>query len=160
MDNHIAGYLRNICGILEKNSVEYLVVGGTAVALHGYLRVSLTSSGMAAEKPDFDFWYNPAYKNYFNLLNSMGELGQDVSEFIKEKTPDPQSSFFKLETDLLTIDFLPSLPGLKKFKDSFREKEVAIIDGVQIAFLNLNDLLINKHTMARDKDLNDIEHLK
>jgi hypothetical protein len=36
MDNHIAGYLRNICGILEKNSVEYLVVGGTAVALHGY----------------------------------------------------------------------------------------------------------------------------
>jgi hypothetical protein len=115
---------------------------------------------LAAEKPDFDFWYNPAYKNYFNLLNSIGELGQDVSEFIKEKTPKPQSSFFKLETDLFTIDFLPSLPGLKKFKDSFREKEVAMIDGVQIAFLNLNDLLINKHTMARDKDLNDIEHLK
>jgi len=35
-----------------------------------------------------------------------------------------------------------------------------MIDGVQIAFLNLNDLLINKHTMARDKDLNDIKHLK
>ena len=83
MDNHIAGYLCNICGILEKNSVEYLVVGGTAVALHGYLRASLTSSGITAEKSDFDFWYNPAYKNYFNLLNSIGELGQDVSEFIK-----------------------------------------------------------------------------
>ena len=35
-----------------------------------------------------------------------------------------------------------------------------MVEGVQIAFLNLNDLLINKYTMARDKDLNDIEHLK
>jgi hypothetical protein len=50
------------------HSVEYLVVGGTAVALHGYFRQSHDPSGQLMEKHDLDFWYNPTYDNYFKLL--------------------------------------------------------------------------------------------
>jgi len=82
-----------ICKALNKHSVQYLIVGGTAVALHGYFRPSLNESGLPAEKPDLDFWYNPAYDNYFRLLNALEELGEDVSEFKAEIAPNPRRSF-------------------------------------------------------------------
>ena len=31
-------------------------------------------------KPDLDFWYNPTYENYFNLLKALEELGIDLIE--------------------------------------------------------------------------------
>jgi len=45
----------HICKILNKHSVEYLLVGSTAVALHGYFRLSHQSSGQLTEKHDLDF---------------------------------------------------------------------------------------------------------
>ena len=83
-----------ICNELNKNDVQYLIVGGTAVALHGYFRWSYTSDGKAAEKYDLDIWYNPNYENYFNLLHALENLGQEVSKFKNEKSPNPKSSFF------------------------------------------------------------------
>ena len=57
-----------VCQILNKNAVQYLIVGGTAVAFHGYFRWSQNPSGDPAEKFDLDIWYNPTYDNYFKLL--------------------------------------------------------------------------------------------
>ena len=39
------------------------MVGGTAVALHGYFRQSHDPSGQLMGKHDLDFWYNPTYVN-------------------------------------------------------------------------------------------------
>jgi hypothetical protein len=52
----------HVCKILNKNAVQYLIVGGTAVAFHGYFRWSQNSSGTPAEKFDLDIWYNPHMK--------------------------------------------------------------------------------------------------
>jgi hypothetical protein len=54
-------------------------------------------AGKIAEKPDLDFWYNPTYDNYFKLLNALEELGQDVTRFKDEQTPNPKKSFFRYE---------------------------------------------------------------
>lgn len=89
MEKTLSESILNICNVLNKNSVQYLLVGGTAVALHGYLRHSRNDAGEVMDKPDLDFWYNPTYENYFNLLNAIKVLGQDVSEFENEKAPDP-----------------------------------------------------------------------
>ena len=71
MTNDITDNLCYVCNILSANAVEYLVVGGTAVALHGYYRKSVLASGVVADKPDFDIWYNSTYTNYFRLLNTI-----------------------------------------------------------------------------------------
>ncbi|MCD6012141.1 MAG: hypothetical protein K0Q79_2003 [Flavipsychrobacter sp.] len=160
MDSNLSENLSGICKVLLKNNVDYLIVGGMAVALHGYFRVSITSLGIPTEKPDFDFWYNPSYKNYFNLLNALKELGQDVSAFEKETAPDPKSSFFKLELDLFTMDFLPSIPGISKFKNSYANREIATLNSVEISFICLDDLLTSKQATKRPQDINDIEQLK
>jgi hypothetical protein len=87
MQNSSIECVVKVCNLLNKHSVEYLIVGGTAVALHGYQRYSRKSSGAVADKPDLDIWYNPTYKNYYNVLNALDELGVDVSKFREEKTP-------------------------------------------------------------------------
>lgn len=117
MEGSLSESVLHVCKILNKHSVGYLLIGGTAVALHGYYRLSRQTSGMTTEKHDLDFWYNSTYDNYFRLLDALEELGQDVSRLKAEKSPNPKKSFFRLEYDNFTVDFLPELPGLSRFRD-------------------------------------------
>lgn len=160
MDNDLRSNLLTVCKLLSKHKVEYLVVGGAAVALYGYFRISITSMGNYAEKPDIDLWYNPSYPNYFNLLKVIEELGQDISFFKKERTPEPRKSFFKLDFESMTIDFIPELPGLDKFKDSFAKNETVEVEGQTIFFIGIDDLIANKEALSREKDMTDVEELK
>ena len=159
MDNSITESILQVCKTLNKHSVEYLIVGGTAVALHGYFRWSYNHAGTLAEKYDLDIWYNPTYNNYFKLLDTLEDLGQDVSEFREEQTPNPKSSFFKFETEKFTLDFLPKLKGLSKFTLSFDRKEIVNFNGTDILVISFDDLIKDKETDARPKDLIDIKHL-
>jgi Na+/glutamate symporter len=52
MDNILGNSIINVCRILQKYNVEYMLIGGTAVALHGYYRHSVTLSGEITEKPE------------------------------------------------------------------------------------------------------------
>lgn len=160
MEGSLADSILHVCKILNKHSVEYLIVGGTAVALHGYFRMSRQTSGQLAEKHDLDFWYNSSYENYFKLLDVLEDLGQDISRFRAETSPNPKKSFFRLEYEKFTVDFLPELPGLSKFRYSFDKREVSNIGDIEIPFIDYDDLIANKHTQARSKDIEDIEQLK
>ena len=96
MEEKLKEILLTVCNLLSKYKIQYMLVGGAAVALNGYYRHSLSQSGIITDRPDIDIWYNPTYENYFNILKVMEELGHDISEFKNEKTPDPHKSFFKL----------------------------------------------------------------
>ena len=160
MENNIADSLLQICSILNKHSVRYIIVGGTAVALHGYLRPSTDVTGATIDKPDLDFWYNPTYENYFNLLNALEELGQDVTEFKKEQTPNPKTSFFRYELEQFTLDFLPELKAPLKFGLAFKKREVITLGKIAIPFISYDDLIADKETSARPKDIIDIKQLR
>ena len=160
MNEELSDSILSICNTLGKHSVEYLIVGGVAVALHGYFRQTTNAEGVLADKLDFDFWYNPTYKNYFNLLDALEEFGQDVEEYKNEQTPFPLQSFFKLEFEKYTLDFLPEVNGLTKFITSFKERELININKMEISFLNYRDLIKSKQANARPKDLNDIFNLE
>jgi hypothetical protein len=160
MEGSLAESILHVCTVLNKHSVEYLLVGGTAVALHGYYRLSRQTSGEVTEKHDLDFWYNSSYNNYFRLLDALEELGQDISRFKAEKSPNPKKSFFRLEYDKFTVDFLPELPGLLRFRYSYSKCEVSKIGEIEIPFISYADLIANKETQGRAKDIEDIEQLK
>ncbi len=160
MEKSLTDEILDVCKILNKNAVEYLIVGGTAVAFHGYFRWSQNSSGTAAEKFDLDIWYNPTYGNYFSLLKALAELGQDVTEFLEEKAPDPLKSYFRFNMEKFTLDFLPRLKGLSRFRQTFEKKEIVSINGVEIPIIGIDELLQDKAANSRPKDLNDIRQLK
>ncbi len=159
MENSLIDNILTVCRTLNKFSVEYIIVGGTAVALHGYYRHSMNTVGEIAEKPDLDFWYNPTYDNYFRLLNALEELGQDVTEFKNEQMPNPKKSFFRFEFEKFTLDFLPELKLSLRFRSAYNRKEIVSLDETKIPFISYEDLVLDKKANARAKDLTDIERL-
>ena len=55
MRNNLAISILSICKVLNRHSVQYIIVGGTAVALHGYFRHSINLAGTTVDKPDIGF---------------------------------------------------------------------------------------------------------
>jgi len=151
--------LSKVCLMLNKHSVEYLVVGGTAVAIHGFYRLSMTVEGIPEEKHDFDFWYNPTYPNYYKLLDALEELGQDMSEWRAEQTPNPKKSFFKIDWANFRTDFLPEINGLSKFSDSYKKRSIETFGGTNADIICYQDLIDSKKASGRKKDIDDIENL-
>ena len=103
MNSNLDKIIIGICSILNKHSIQYLIVGGSAVALHGYFRDSINQAGLTTDKPDLDCWYNPTYDNYFRLLDALEDLGEDVGEFKDEQTPNPKASFFNFNLKILRL---------------------------------------------------------
>ena len=159
MESNLADSILTVCSTLNKCSVEYMIVGGTAVALHGYLRHSLNAAGEIAEKPDLDFWYNPTYNNYFRLLQALEDLGQDVAMFKDEQAPNPKNSFFRYEFEKFTLDFLPELKFALNFRSSFSKRETVTFKNTEVPFITYEDLIADKRATARPKDIKDIEQL-
>jgi hypothetical protein len=155
----VTNNLIDICTILNKHQVQYLVIGGFAVGLHGYSRMTTDNYGKTLAKQDYDFWYNPTYENYFNLINALEKLGEDVLKFREDQTPNPLKSFFKLKFDKFTLDFLPTIIGLEKFIISFEKRDIVKIEGTEISFISFDDLIKNKQATARPKDIDDINQL-
>ncbi len=147
-DNHI-----------NKYKVEYLIVGGTAVAIHGYARLSRASNGSLLGKHDLDFWYNPTYENYFNLLKALKDIGSK-SDFYDEKKPDPNKSFFKVEFEDYKLDFLPNIKGLDKFNKSYKNRYTIKHDNIELSIISYEDLITSKEFSKREKDSIDIEMLR
>jgi len=123
MENKLRDNILTVYKLFKKHNVNYILVGGTAVALNGYYRHSMNISGELAIKPDIDIWYNPTYENYFNILKVMEDLGQDIIEFRNEKSPNPKKSFFKLEFEDFTLDILPEIKADIKFTDAYQRKK-------------------------------------
>lgn len=151
--------LLTVFATLNKYSVSYLIVGGTAVSYYGDYRPSINSSGQLVDKPDIDIWYNPTYPNYYKLLDALRELGQDVTRLREETTPDPKKSFIKYEQEDYTLDSLPALHAPLTFRECFGRRTTVTSQGVELPFISLDDLLQDKQSLGRAKDLSDIENL-
>ena len=160
MEQNLTDEILQVCKILNENNVQYLIVGGTAVAFHWYFRWSQNTSGITTEKFDLDIWYNPTYDNYFKLLKALAGLGQDVKVFLEETAPNPLKSYFKFELDKFTLDFLPKLKSVNKFRQAYEKKEILTINGIEMFFIGIDELLEDKAANSRPKDLADIKELQ
>ena len=89
----------------------------------------------------------------------ISKLGQDVTRFKEEQTPDPKRSFFRYEFEKFTLDFLPELKAPIMFRQSFNKKEIVTLDDIEIPFISYEDLISDKTANARPKDMTDIEKL-
>lgn len=160
MEDNLKNNLLTVCTLLEKHNVQYMLIGGTAVALNGYYRHSINIAGELTDKPDIDIWYNPTYENYFKILKVLKELGRDITELENEQSPNPRKSFFKLDFEDFALDILPEIKATIKFSEANKRKETVVLEQTKIHFMNFLDLIEDKGAMARKKDLEDIEQLK
>ena len=132
---------------LNANSVRYLVVGGYAVALHGYPRYT----------KDLDVWIEPTAQNAQNVLNALtafgfGSLDISTDDFLEENT------IIQLGYPPNRIDLMTTLSGLT-FEVCYPERVQVEIQGVLIDFIDLENLKTNKKETGRPQDLADFENL-
>lgn len=160
MYNDFTKHILRVCKSLNDFNVEFIIVGGTASGFHGYYRMTLDYYGIPTEKHDFDFWFNPTYENYFNILKAMKSLGKDTSSLENETAPNPKKSFLKFDFDEFKIDFLPEIKGLDSYYKSFTTSSYSKVDSVEFKILSLDDLIKAKEFDSRPKDLSDLEELR
>ena len=132
---------------LNASNVRYLVVGGYAVALHGYPRYT----------KDLDVWIEPKIQNANNVLNALtafgfGSLDITADDFLEE------GNIIQLGYPPNRIDLITSLKGLM-FENCYPERVQVEIQGVLIDFIDIENLKSNKKATGRPQDLADLENL-
>jgi hypothetical protein len=158
--NEVRATLQTVITALNRHQVDYMLVGGTAVAFYGYQRISGISFLENPEiKIDHDFWYNPTNENFINLLKALSDLEVDTSE-LQKIVFDPQKTFLKIPHKTFHTDFLPQMKGLISFRDSKRKCEKILLDENELYIISKEDLLINKKVVNRDIDKRDFESLR
>jgi hypothetical protein len=133
---------------LNANQVRYLVVGGYAVAIHGYPRYT----------KDIDIWVEMTLTNAARIVLALeqfgfGSLGLREQDFLEEDT------IIQLGYAPRRIDLLTTLPGVE-FEACFSEKVLVDIEGTPVNFIDLENLKKNKLATGRAQDIADIENLE
>lgn len=139
--------LREFIELLNSRKVEYLVVGGHAVAFHGYPRFT----------GDIDLFVRPTPDNAERVLAALvafgfGNVGLDVASLTQ---PD---KVIQLGRPPNRIDLLTSISGVS-FEQAWKERVAASLDGIPVHFIGKDSLLTNKRASGRVKDLADVDVL-
>lgn len=142
------GEVRFFFTLLDKYHVDYLIIGGAAVNVHGYSR----STG------DLDVWYNPTQENYNHLLSAVKEFGFDTSTL--DKSLDHGKAFIRLPLDNFYLECLAIIDGKINFVDALKRAYIFDLDGLPVKVIGYDDLIQNKLMSRRSKDLEDIKQLE
>lgn len=133
--------------LLNRNQVKYLVIGGYAVSFHGHPRYT----------KDIDFWIEMDDANADRTLRALDEFGFGGVGITKTDllTPD---RILQLGFPPQRIDIITTPPGVS-FSQCFERRVLGTVDGVEILFIDRENLIVNKTASGRPQDLADVDHL-
>lgn len=144
-------YSKKLLIELNKNGVQYLIIGGFAVNYYGYRRT--TGDLDLLIKPD-----NGLNKDL--LLKSFKSLGVSGSAINRLKKMDFTKPLIFIDgEEPFKIDFMTKISGVD-FNEAWNKKVQVEIDGIKVNFIDLSDLLISKITSNRLQDKLDVEKLQ
>jgi len=133
---------------LNDNNVRYLIIGGYAVAMHGYPRYT----------KDIDIWIDLEEQNAINMVKALDAFGFSSLNLHKEDFLEPDT-VIQLGYPPARIDVLVGLEGTT-FEECYKTRIEETIDGVRINFIDRKNLIILKRSAGRPQDLADIDRLE
>lgn len=140
--------LREFIELLNSAEVDYIVLGGHAVAFHGYVRYT----------GDIDFLVRRSTRNAARIVEALKEFGFPNAESLRESLAEPDK-IVQLGRPPNRIDLLTSATGIE-FDQVWERSEAAQLDGLSVRYPDLQSLLENKKASGRTKDLADAEELE
>lgn len=138
---------REFIQLLNEKKVEYILVGGYAVAFHGYSRFT----------GDIDLFFKPTLENARKLLQVLEVFGFLSLGITIEDLTEPDQ-IIQLGRPPLRIVLLNSIDGVS-FSEAHAHHAVLEDEQVEIPVINYQKLLLNKKRSGRAKDLADYEEL-
>lgn len=143
----IAPDFREFIGLLNANKVKYLIVGGYAVAFHGYPRYT----------KDLDVWLMVSEENAVQVMKSLEQFGFGQAG-LKKKDFLSAGEFIQLGYPPLRIDLLTSCDGVT-FEECYNKRIEMKTDGLTIDLMDVDSLRKNKRASGRPQDLADLDNL-
>jgi hypothetical protein len=139
---------REFVELLNSSGVSFLIVGGHAVAFHGYPRFT----------GDLDVWIATDPENAFRVAKALSDFGFGSLKFSAEDFVRPGYAI-QLGRPPYRIDILTSIDAVA-FSRAYRRRRTVRIGALTIPFIALEDLLKNKRATGRPQDLADVERLR
>lgn len=137
---------KEFLSLLNETQVEYLVVGGWALGIHGYVRAT----------GDIDIWISREEANLNHLLEALkafGVPGEVSKDFFREL-----GNVFRMGSSPLRIEIITEATGVD-FSDCYKKKIEVALENITVPFICYEDFVQNKRTSGRLKDLADLESL-
>jgi len=139
---------KDILQLLLKDKVKFLVVGAYALGVHGYPRAT----------GDIDIWVEPSQENAQKVYVVLGKFGSPIKE-ISMETFSTKGIIFQIGVPPRRIDLITEIDGVK-FENAYKNRKVISLQNLKVPFLSLKDLILNKQSTGREKDLLDVKYLK
>ena len=134
--------------LLNAHNVEYLIVGGYALAFHGHPRYT----------KDIDIWIATNTVNAERMLKVLTDFGFS-SLALSQQDFLEENNIIQLGFPPNRIDILTSVDGIE-FANSISQSSIIEVDGVTIHLIGIHKLIENKTASGRLQDLADVEKLQ
>ena len=128
--------------------VEYLLVGAQALAVHGVPRAT----------GDLDLWVRATPHNATRVLAALRRFGAPLDQ-VSEADFASEDVVFQIGLAPRRIDLVTSIDGVG-FEEAVSRQSTTIVQDLKIPVLGRADLIANKRTVGRPKDLADISSLE
>ncbi len=136
---------------LGRFKVNYIMIGGFATRFHGFNRST----------DDLDLWLDDTLDNRKNLRAAFVALGYGDQPLLETMEFVPGWTSFYID-GAIELDILTSMKGLEDltFAQCFELASIAELDGIEVPFLHINQLILNKKAVNRPKDQVDVIELE
>lgn len=137
--------------LLADGAVQFVLVGGVAVTLHGYVRLT----------EDVDILLERTPGNIERLLTTLSGYGEGFARELTLDDFDDEEGAIRIveESEMSQIDLFVRMRGLY-YHDLCQDAEILTIKGRRIAYASKAALIRLKESSVREKDRIDVAALK
>ncbi len=139
----------DILAALTDAGADFLVVGAHALAIHGVSRAT----------GDLDVLVRASPENALRVYRALQDFGAPVhAHGLTTDDLATEGVVYQMGLPPRRIDILTRIDGVS-FDEAWFGRELQVVEGLDIPFLGRAELLANKRTAGRPKDLLDVELL-
>jgi hypothetical protein len=134
---------------LNKNEVDYVLVGGYSVIYHGFPRTT----------GDLDLFVEVSKSNYLKLAQAFEQFQMPLFDMTEDSfLNQTQINVYTFGRPPVCIEILKEISGFT-FKEIYNNALNTVFEEIPMKVIHINDLKKNKKISGRAKDLNDLENL-
>jgi hypothetical protein len=138
---------KDLLVLLNKHEVEYLIVGGYALAFHGAPRFT----------GDLDILVRPSRENARRVFDALSEFGFGSVGLTAEDFQSTEQ-VIQLGVPPVRVDLLTSVTGVT-WEEACSEGVAGTYGDVPVHYIGRRQFVANKKATGRKKDLADLEAL-
>ncbi len=133
---------------LNKAQVDYLLVGGWAVNFYGYVRTTV----------DLDIWVFADRENAQRIYRALIDFGAPLAT-VQPQDFEQDDLIFQIGVAPCRIDVITRIDGVS-YREAKNRAVTKEIQGIPVSVLSKADLIANKRSTGRTKDIADAEILE